>query len=56
MGLMNRTLKSFVEVCIYEIKPNKVEEFEQLIERVAKHHREFSGVKDVRSVVSNRRK
>lgn len=37
-----------MEVCIYEVKPNKIEEFERLIEGVAKHHRDFPGVKDVR--------
>lgn len=41
---------SFVEVCIYEVKPEKVDEFEELIERVAKHHRDFPGVKDVRYI------
>jgi hypothetical protein len=41
-------MKSFVEVCLYEVKPDKIEEFEELIERVAKHHREFTGVIDVR--------
>jgi hypothetical protein len=39
---------TFVEICIYEVKPEKTEEFEQLIERVAKHHRGFPSVKDVR--------
>jgi len=38
----------FVEVCIYEVKIDKVEEFEKLIEEVTKHHREFPGVIDVR--------
>lgn len=47
---MSGTPESFVEVCIYEVKPNKVEEFERLIERVAKHHRSFPGVKDVRYI------
>ena len=40
--------KNFVEVCIYKVKPDKAEEFEHLIERVVKHHREFPGVRDVR--------
>ena len=38
----------FVEVCIYEVKPDKTEQFERLIERVAKHHRNFPGVSEVR--------
>lgn len=40
--------KTFVEICVYEVKPDKTEQFEQLIERVAKHHRDFPGVIDVR--------
>ena len=42
--------KNFVEVCIYEVKLNKITEFEDLINRVAKHHRDFPGVIDVRYV------
>jgi len=38
----------FVEICIYEVKPNKIDEFESLIEKVAKHHRNFPGVLDVK--------
>ncbi|HCJ66042.1 MAG TPA: hypothetical protein DHV62_01620 [Elusimicrobia bacterium] len=45
---MKQGEKKFVEVCIYEVKPDKVEEFEQLVEQVAKHHRNFPGVLDVR--------
>lgn len=41
---------SFVEVCLYEVKPNKTEEFETLIKKVLKHHSEFPGVKDVRYI------
>ncbi len=47
---MSQTPKNFIEVCIYEVKPDRVEEFERLIERVAKHHRDFPGVKEVRYV------
>ncbi len=43
-------MSSFVEVCIYEVKPEKVEQFEALVQRVAKHHREFPGVLDVRYI------
>ncbi|NIS80396.1 MAG: hypothetical protein GTO14_09365 [Anaerolineales bacterium] len=42
--------RSFVEVCIYEVKPDRTEEFERLVERVAGHHREFPGVTDVRYI------
>ncbi|MCL6614079.1 MAG: antibiotic biosynthesis monooxygenase [Firmicutes bacterium] len=38
----------FVETCIYEVKPEKTEEFEALIKEVAAHHRAFPGVLDVR--------
>ena len=39
---------SFVEVGIYKVKPQKVEEFERLIGRVVEHHRAFPGVREVR--------
>jgi len=45
---MTLNSKTFVEVCVYEVKPNKTQEFEELIERVACHHRDFPGVIDVR--------
>lgn len=41
---------SFVEVCIYEVKSNKTDEFELLIEKVVKHHKDFPGVIDVRYI------
>ena len=41
---------TFVEVCIYEVKPRKTDEFESLIEKVAKHHRDFPGVFDVKYI------
>ena len=40
--------KEFVEVCIYEVRPDRTEEFEGLVKDVSRHHRDFSGVKDVR--------
>ncbi len=45
---MSKVQPSFVEVCIYDVKPAKTEEFERLLERVAEHHRDFPGVRDVR--------
>ncbi len=47
---MNRVQprRKFVEVCIYEVKADKAEEFNQLIRRVARHHRNFPGVSDAR--------
>lgn len=42
--------KSFVEVCIYEVKTDKTAEFEELVERVTEHHRNFPGVIDVRYI------
>ena len=42
--------RKFVEVCLYEVKPEKTEEFEDLIKKVFKHHKSFSGVIDVRYI------
>ncbi len=42
--------KTFVEICLYEVKPEKVDEFEDLLGKVVKHHREFPGVIDVRYI------
>ncbi|MBN1263082.1 MAG: hypothetical protein JW991_01870 [Candidatus Pacebacteria bacterium] len=42
------TKTSFIEVCLYEVRPDRTEEFEMLIKKVLKHHQEFPGVKDVR--------
>ncbi len=44
----NKSLKNFIEVCIYEVKSDKEKEFETLIKNVLKHHSKFSGVVDVR--------
>jgi len=41
---------SFVEVCIYEVKPDRTKEFEELVENVTKHHRDFPGVKEVKYI------
>ncbi len=41
---------TFVEVCIYEVKVTKTEEFEELLGRVVEHHRKFPGTKDVRYI------
>jgi len=38
---------AFVEVCLYEVKPERVEEFEQLIKEVKEHHKNYPGVKRV---------
>ena len=40
--------RNFVEICIYKVKPERTEEFEQLIQRVVDHHRAFPGVREVR--------
>ena len=45
---MDASTKTFVEVCIYEVKPEKTDQFEELIQRVARHHRECPGVVAVR--------
>lgn len=41
-------MKSFTEICIYEVKPTKADEFEKLIQEVAEHHKSFKGVLDVK--------
>jgi heme-degrading monooxygenase HmoA len=45
---MSEGASSFVEVCIYKVKPDRTDEFEDIVGRVVKHHREFLGVRDVR--------
>ncbi len=40
--------RTFVEICIYEVKPDKTKEFEELIKKVLKHHTNYPGVVDVR--------
>lgn len=40
--------KTFIEICIYEVKPTKVEEFEQLLKDVFEHHSSCEGVIDVK--------
>jgi hypothetical protein len=37
-------MSSFVEICIYEVKPDRSEEFENLVSEVAVHHKSFPGV------------
>ena len=36
-----KKMSSFVEVCIYEVKPEKLDEFEILINDVVEHHKSF---------------
>ena len=43
-------MNTFVETCIYEVKLNKVDEFEILIQEVAEHHKSFEGVIDVKYI------
>jgi len=47
---MKKKLRKFVEVCLYDVKPERTAEFEELIEKVAEHHRNFPGVIDVKYV------
>jgi hypothetical protein len=35
---------SFIEICIYEVKPEKADDFEALIKEVAEYHKKFKGV------------
>jgi len=41
-------MNNFVEVCIYDVKNDKVNEFEELIKDVVEHHKQHEGVIDVR--------
>ena len=43
-------MSTFSEICIYEVKPDKADEFEKLIEEVAEHHKSFTGVTDVKYI------
>jgi len=43
-------MSTFSEICIYEVKPDKVDEFEKLIEEAAEHHKSFVGVTDVKYI------
>ncbi len=43
-------MSAFSEICIYEVKHDKVDEFEKLIGEVAKHHQSFEGVIDVKYI------
>jgi hypothetical protein len=47
---MTEETRNFVEVCIYEVKPDRTDEFESLLNNVAIHHRDCPGVLDVRYV------
>jgi len=40
----------FYEICIYEVKVNKEEEFEELIKEVGDFYRTCPGVKDVKYI------
>jgi len=40
----------FYEICIYEVKLNKEEEFEELIKEVGNFYRSCPGVKDVKYI------
>ena len=39
---------SFLEICIYEVKPEKADEFEELLKEVSKHHKSFNGTNEVK--------
>ena len=36
---MNKSTENFIEICIYEVKPDKTGEFEQLLEHFFKDFR-----------------
>ena len=41
-------MESFVEICIYEVKPEKTDEFEELPKEVSKHHKGFKGTMEAK--------
>ena len=41
---MNNKQKTFIEICLYEVKPDKTGDFEDLLKKVVKHHKGFPGV------------
>ena len=41
-------MANFVEVCIYDVKNDKINEFEALIKDVVEHHKNYDGVVDVK--------
>ena len=45
---MKKPAPSFVEVCVYQVDPEKAIEFESLVARVCDHHKSFPGAIDVR--------
>lgn len=48
-------MSSFVEICVYEVKPDKSDEFEKLLDDVLEHHKSFSGVIDVKYIKRSHR-
>jgi len=34
-------MSSFIEICTYEVKPEKINEFEILLEDISVHHKSF---------------
>ncbi len=46
--MIKKRSSTFVEICIYEVKLGRADEFEELIKKVIKHHSNFPGVVDVR--------
>ena len=41
-------MSSFIEICTYEVKPEKIDEFEILLKDISEHHKSFDGVIDVK--------
>lgn len=41
-------MNSFVEVCIFQVKPDKVDEFEKLIDEMERFQKEFDGTIEIK--------
>ena len=41
-------MSSFIEICTYEVKPEKIDEFEILLKDISEHHKSLDGVIDVK--------
>jgi len=41
-------MSSPIEICIYEVKLKKLDEFEILLNNISEHHKSFDGVIDVK--------
>jgi len=45
----------FMEICLYDVKPTKVNDFDNLLKEVSEHHDSFSGVIDIKYIKKTHR-